>query len=141
MDTEELLVRMHAQLFEIWSSQVDSYWQRSNYFAAFETAALAGCWYVLDKQYLKTGIVFSLLGINLTIIWTLSNSKTHAYVRHWWEAIISVEKQLKLTPNDFATKIEEQQKALPYRTVIKGVPILFGVAWVTLFVLGLQLSC
>jgi len=141
MNSEEQLSRMYTQLFKTWRSQVDSYWQRSNYFAAFETAALAGCWYVLDKRYLTTGIVFSILGVSLTIVWSISNLKTHAYVRHWWEAIISVEGQLRLSPNDFATKIEEQRKTLPYRNVIQVVPILFGIAWVTLFVLGLALSC
>lgn len=34
-------MEVYKTVFETWRAQVDSYWQRSNYFAAFETAALA----------------------------------------------------------------------------------------------------
>ena len=46
----EQLFTVYQQLFETWRSQVDSYWQRSNYFAAFETAAIAGCWHILTAK-------------------------------------------------------------------------------------------
>jgi hypothetical protein len=135
------LTEIYKSLFETWRSQVDSYWQRSNYFAAFETVALAGCWHLLDKNHLWTAAALSLLGVALTVTWFISNKKTHAYVRHWWRAILSVEGQLNLKPNDFATQIEEQRKACSYGVVIQTVPVLFGIAWVVLFLLGIRVIC
>ena len=45
---QEMRQEAYRTIFETWRYEVDSYWQRNNYFAAFETAALAGCWYVVD---------------------------------------------------------------------------------------------
>lgn len=141
METEGKLLRVYEQIFDTWRSQVDSYWQRSNYFAAFETAAIAGCWHLLEKRYLRTEITASLIGIALTIVWAVSNSKTHAYVRHWWKAIIQMEEALHLSPNDFAKQLENKPKEVPYRSLIQAVPILFGLVWLILFILGLTFSC
>src|ERR1017187_4444212 len=98
-------------LFETWRSQVDSYWQRSNYFAAFETAAIAASWYLVSKSdelNVGAGLVLSMLGIWLTVAWHQSNEKTHTYVRHWWDSIIRIEGRLGLTPSslDFARQLE-----------------------------------
>ena len=34
---------VYKVMWDTWRSQVDSYWQRSGYFALFETAAIGGC--------------------------------------------------------------------------------------------------
>jgi hypothetical protein len=129
-------------LFDIWRSQVDSYWQRSSYFAAFETVALAACWHLLDTKHLWTELGFGILGISLTIVWYVNNWKTHAYVRHWWEAIISLEKQLGLGANAFATQIERQHKSVKYRNLMQAVPVLFVAAWIALLAAGgIRLIC
>ena len=73
---------LYKVLFDTWRSQVDSYWQRSNYFAAFETVAVAACWHLLDTKHFWTEVGLSILGILLTITWYLNNRKTHSYVRH-----------------------------------------------------------
>ncbi len=133
---------LYKLLFDIWRSQVDSYWQRSNYFAAFETVALAGCWRLLDTKHLWTEVGLSILGILLTITWYLNNRKTHSYVRHWWKAIISLEEQLELKANAFATQIENQSKRFKYRNLIQTVPVLFGTAWIALFIAGtIKVAC
>ena len=44
-------MEVYKTIFETWRSQVDSYWQRNTYFAAFETAALAGCWYLVEHSH------------------------------------------------------------------------------------------
>jgi len=49
--------------------------QRSNYFAAFETVAVAGCWHLLDTKHFWTEVGLSILGIALTITWFLNNRK------------------------------------------------------------------
>jgi hypothetical protein len=127
---------LYKLLFETWRSQVDSYWQRSNYFAAFETVAVAGCWHLLDTKHFWTEVGLSILGIALTITWFLNNRKTNSYVHHWWSAIIKLEEQMGLKPNDFATQIEGRSKHFKYRNLVQTVPVLFGIAWIVLFAAG-----
>ena len=90
--------KLYEIIFETWRFQVNSYWQRSVFFAAFETAGIAGCWYVISGTSLQgcisgklshpcIGVLFSVLGIILTIVWYLNNKKTHAYVDYWWESL------------------------------------------------------
>ncbi len=43
-------LEVYRTTFETWRFEVDSYWQRNSYFAAFETAAITGCWYLLEKD-------------------------------------------------------------------------------------------
>lgn len=107
------LMEVYKTIFETWRSQVNSYWQRSNYFAAFETAAIAGCWHLASSsRLLEAGASVGLcvLGIWLTVVWYLSNDKTHTYVRHWWNAIGKLEEQVGLAPNDFARQLELQRR-------------------------------
>jgi len=58
----DVSIEVYKVVFETWRSQVESYWQRSNYFAAFETAALTGCWYLVEHKHPKVGIFVSILG-------------------------------------------------------------------------------
>jgi len=94
------LVEVYKTVFETWRSQVESSWQRSTYFAAFEIAAIGGCWLLVsdEKRLLPVaaGIAFSIGGLWLTRIWYKSTTKTQAYVLHWWKGIIEVEKGLSL---------------------------------------------
>ncbi len=43
-DRRNDLMEVYKTISDTWRSQVDSSWQRSTYFAAFEIAALGGCW-------------------------------------------------------------------------------------------------
>lgn len=49
---------VYKTISDTWRYEVDSYWQRNNYFAAFETAALAGCWYVVEHAHPWLGLSF-----------------------------------------------------------------------------------
>src|ERR1700721_3689307 len=71
--------------------EVDSYWTRTNYFAAFETAAIAGTWVLLGQKDLTLGHWSVLLAVLLTLGWIFSNLKSHAYVRYWWGVLEEIE--------------------------------------------------
>lgn len=146
------LMEVYKTIFDTWRSQVGSYWQRSNYFAAFETAAIAGCWHLAGSSHLLeagAGAGLCLLGIWLTGVWYQSNKKTHAYVRHWWDAIRKTEEQLGLAPSDFAQQLELAQElgrqgksGGQYRDLIQQVPKIFLVAWIALFVIAtVRIAC
>jgi hypothetical protein len=140
-------MEVYKTTFDTWRSQVDSYWQRSNYFALFETAAIGGCWHLVSGGHalpIASGVGFCILGIALTVLWHTNNTKTHGYVRHWWDALMMIERQLHLRPNDFATQLERRQEErhksegdTDYKHLIQRVPILFGVAWMGLLLVGL----
>jgi len=144
MDEADKLLKVYEQIFHTWRSQVDSYWQRSNYFAAFESAAVAGCWHILNTEHRQpwAGCTMSVLGIALTAVWLYNNHKTHGYVRYWWEKLADIEKEadLKSYRADFVT----QQKGgglIPYSYLLQAVPVIFLAAWLVLFVWSLLLSC
>jgi hypothetical protein len=144
MEAQEQLVKVYEQIFDTWRSQVDSYWQRSNYFAAFETAAIAGCWHVLTMEHRVSwaGTALSFLGIALTIVWIINNHKTHKYVRYWWDSLKTVEDKIGLTPHEVDFVKRHPGTGFPrYRYLAQIVPAIFLIAWVTLFVWSLVLSC
>lgn len=137
-------MEVYKAVFETWRSQVDSSWQRSNYFAAFETAGLAGGWLLVSGSRIVEVLacsIFSSLGIALTVVWYKNNKKVHTYVRHWWDSVRKCEKELKLAPYDFAEKLEEhqeKQKMVQYRELIQWLPKLFGIGWIALLVIAIS---
>jgi hypothetical protein len=140
------LMGVYKTMFETWRSQVDSYWQRSSYFAVFETAAVSGCWILVSGSRLVeilAGLALSILGTLLTVVWHYSNKKTHTYVRHWWDSVRKIEARLNLAPNDFAEQLTQAQEirhqrdgGIQYRDLIQRVPLLFGIAWAVLFLVA-----
>jgi hypothetical protein len=90
---EDTLIQLYWAILETWSAQVDSYWTRANYFAAFEIAAIAGTWVVLNAGDFRVGHWLLLLAVFLTASWIFSNVKSHDYVRYWWEALEEIERR------------------------------------------------
>jgi hypothetical protein len=123
---------LYKTIFETWRFQVDSYWTRSSYFAAFETAAFAGVWelYTAKEPPNYLGIVFSLLCFFLTGIWFLNNRRTHQYVDYWWKILIDIEKA-NTDQITFVSKYESRARlykigniricniTIPYHTLIQ----------------------
>ncbi|MFZ1084413.1 MAG: hypothetical protein WAN35_05575 [Terracidiphilus sp.] len=140
---DEQRLDLYKTIFDTWRSQVDSSWQRSSYFAAFETAAIGGCWLLIrDNSFLSVGaaIAFSFGAVLLTTVWYFSTVKTSMYVRHWWDSIIAIETKLKMNIQhyDFASQLESKPKCFPkYRYLVQAIPILFGMAWISLFTLSI----
>ena len=134
---------IYHSILETWRSQVDSYWQRSSYFAAFETAALAGCWHLLEKPEPVEGVTVAFLGVLLTGVWFLSNTATHTYVLYWWNSLKKIEKTLSLdqTGLDFVTRHPGSGNAIPYRWLVQMVPVIFAIAWIFLFATGVNTMC
>jgi hypothetical protein len=139
--TEQILLEIYKTIFETWRSQVESYWRRSAYFAAFETAAIGASWHLLHEQ-LWANCALSTLGVLLTLVWLYNNHKVHSYVNHWWSALERIERKLELERNE--TDFVTQQKGggfIPYHGLIQTVPAIFLIAWLVLFVAGLLKSC
>lgn len=143
MKTKELL-ELYKSLFETWRFQVDSHWQRSSYFAAFETVAIAGCWKLLVAQY-PSEFSLAALGIALTVVWILNNNKTHEYARYWLGAVCEIEGRLQERSGekdiDFAIKILNRPRRafLHHPSLVQAVPALFLIAWLILFGLGTRM--
>ena len=73
---------VYSTIVKTWRSQVDSSWQRSAYFAAFEIAAIGGCWFVISRTdifQVFAGVLFAVGGA-LTVIWLLSTHKMWGYL-------------------------------------------------------------
>ncbi len=52
-------------------------------------------------------------------------------MRHWWDSILAIEDGL--APFDFARQLETRGKD-EYRKLLPQIPILFGIAWLLLFI-------
>jgi hypothetical protein len=126
----ELKQEVYKATFETWRYEVNSYWQRNSYFAAFEVAALAGCWYVAEQRHHFTGLAFSILGLLTAVIWLLTSVAVHRYIDYWWKSAQAAEKTLPLRDEglDFATR-HPGSKLRP-STLVHTIPVLFGLAWI-----------
>jgi hypothetical protein len=147
-------LQLYDTIFETWRFQVDSYWQRTSYFAAFETASLVGEWTLLNSYpaHIYTARFTTVLGILLTVLWFLNNLKTHGYVDYWWTALGGIEKDLNVQPDpvarkmNFVSEYKERRKAvkvnapIKYSYQVQSVPILFLLAWIWLFFLPFMSS-
>ena len=137
------LMGLYKTTLETWRSQVDSSWQRSSYFSAFEIAAIGGCWLLVSKDsllWIGAAIGFSFGALLITMIWCLSTAKTWEYVRHWWDSVTELEDALGLgkQQRDFATRLEQKNKCgVRYKWLVCGIPVLFELAWFALFVLSI----
>ncbi|MGD0001214.1 MAG: hypothetical protein ABSE21_14050 [Bryobacteraceae bacterium] len=132
---------VYKTIFETWRYEVDSYWQRNSYFAAFETAALAGCWYVVEHAHLWPALVFSLIGLASTIVWFVTSLAVHRYIRYWWKAIHGIEERLFLKEHglDFATN--HPGSGLHPSTLVHIIPGLFAAAWLVILVFAVHCLC
>ncbi len=147
MDTKELL-EVYKSLFETWRFEVNSHWQRSSYFAAFETVAVAACWIALtDSSGQKwAGSVVAILGIALTAVWFLNNNKTHEYAVYWLSAVGAVEQKLIARSGepgiDFAAKVPNRKRKdliyIRHPHLVQAPPVIFLVAWVILLGFGIK---
>lgn len=137
-------LEVYKTLFETWRFEVNSHWQRSSYFAAFETVAVAACWKLLEEtKSVWAGVLLAILGILLTEIWRRNNQKTHFYAVYWLGKVTEIEKRLSVDAKEsleFATEILNRPRNgwLRHRHLVQAVPIIFFVAWVALFGLGVS---
>lgn len=142
----ELKGDVYKEIFHTWRYEVDSYWQRNNYFAAFETAALAGCWYVVEPQrHLWVGLGFALLGLASATIWRLTSEAVHNYVSYWWIAVKDVEEKLTLGCEglDYATQHTGSGRPLGQRPsrLVLHIPVLFMLAWIVIAAFAAHSLC
>ncbi len=141
----ELKIEVYKAIFETWRYEVDSYWVRNNYFAAFETAALAGCWYVVEHHHLWVGLAFSLLGLVSALIWRITSEGVHNYVAYWWKSIHEAENKLSLGAEglDYATKHTGSGRPLGQRPsrMVLFIPVLFMLAWVVIAAFAIHCLC
>jgi hypothetical protein len=141
------LLQIYGLLFENWRFQINSNWQRTNYFAVFEIAALGGVWKIISERYIVSGFVAASLGFLLTIIWFLNDIKAGKYIDYWWQSLSRIEKDIassgaqgegpRLPALDFVSnyfhnceiyKIE--RLGWPrYQTLMRAVPKIFMLAW------------
>jgi hypothetical protein len=125
-------LEVYRNVYETWRFEVNSYWQRNAYFAAFETAAIGGCWYLLEKQTAVMGLLFSILGTGLSLLWLWNNVAVHKYIKYWWQCIKDTERALGLhdSATDFANK--HPGSSLKPSLGAKLVPVIFSLAWLSL---------
>jgi len=119
-------------LWENWRFQVNSGWDRSNYFALVETGALAGAWHVLqDPKSLKAGLFFAFLGLLFTILWFVNDWINHTYILYWWRST-SHAKDYDANAGQLGIRRWWGKVGLKYSHLMRLIPILFGIAWLWL---------
>lgn len=144
--TPEFL-ELYKQTFETWRFQVESYWTRNTYFAAFETAALGADWIVSTNHHWTAGLGGA-VALVLTMVWIFSCQKQQGYIRYWWDKLIEFDRVLhadspiyqRLPKIALASDFESWRTArnrgplirYEYSNLVLIVPALFIVMWVYL---------
>src|ERR1035441_6935400 len=121
---------VYKAVFETWRYQSDAYWQRSNYFAAFETAGLAGSWYVLEHSHPVVGLAFSFVGLVSAIAWLVTSVAFHRYVDYWWEKIKDAETANSLKDYGLAFASDHPGSRLHPSRWVYLIPVLFLITWI-----------
>ncbi len=132
---------VYKEVFETWRYEVDSYWQRNNYFSAFETAAIAGCWYVVEHSHPWAALAFSSLGAASAVIWLVTSIAVHTYVAYWWQSIKRAEESLLLEDCGLNLATRHPGSGLHPSFLVQLVPCLFIAAWLVVFVFSLYCLC
>lgn len=127
----DLRTEVYKTTVDTWRYEVESYWQRNNYFAAFETAALAGCWYVIEHAHLWIGLAFSAFGFVSAGIWFITSVAVLHYVRYWWGAVKTAENKLGLNADGLDFSARHPGSGLRPSDLILCIPLIFAAAWVT----------
>ncbi len=140
-DMNELKTEVYKTICETWRYEVDSYWQRNNYFAAFETVALAGCWYVVEHHHPWSGVLFSILGVISTIVWLITSVAVHRYIDYWWKSIQKVEDELSLKDYKFNFATAHPGSGLHPSGWVHVVPLLFMAAWIVILAVAFRCLC
>jgi len=142
MNTKDL-IELYKSLFETWRFEVNSHWQRSSYFAAFETVAVGACWKLLTDNSTPrwAGPVLAVLGVFLTVVWFNNNEKTHFYAVYWLKKVATIERTLVQRGEgdiDFAAQILNRRRTgfIRHRHLVQAVPVIFFMAWMILFGYG-----
>ena len=135
------LATQYKIAFEAWKFQVNSYWQRNSYFAAFQGVALGGAWKILGH---RSAVALCAAGIALVVVWYLNNLKVHSYIRYWWRSIGELERmgetQFALVAHYERRRWEDLEhrgwerliSRFPlarYSTTMNAIPLLFLFGW------------
>ncbi len=108
------------------------------YFAAFELAAIAGTWVLLNAGDFRVGHWCAVLAPLLTLGWIFSNVRSHDYHTYWWAALKKIEafNGWTTTRPEYASKYEDRRNKiplfgkLPYSIFTDWfVPIFFFIVW------------
>jgi hypothetical protein len=137
---QEVSLEVYKNIFDTWRYEVDSYWQRNSYFAAFETALVGGCWYVAEHKHLISALAFAALGFLSALIWFLTSIAVHRYVDYWWESIKRIEDKLSLKSEslDFASQHRGSRIRPRPSHLVLAIPILFMIAWIVVFLFAVH---
>jgi hypothetical protein len=134
-------LEVYKAVFDTWRYEVNSYWQRNSYFAAFETAAMAGCWYVVEHKYHWPGFVFSIAGLGSAVIWWITSIAVHRYVQHWWEGIKTIEGKFGLHEAGLDFASQHRGSGLHPSIFVLAIPLLFASAWIAILVVAICGLC
>jgi hypothetical protein len=137
----ELNQEVYKTIFETWRYEVNSYWQRNSYFAAFEVAALAGCWHVVEQAHRWSGLAFSFAGLVSTVAWLVTSVAVHRYISYWWESIKHIEGKLLLVDSGFDFAKKHPGSGLHPSRWVHVIPVLFMGAWVVILVFAIRCLC
>jgi hypothetical protein len=132
---------------ENWRFQVNSYWTRNSYFAAFETALTFGVWQI-SERHSWLGAGFGLLGVTLSVAWFLNSDRLHEYITFYWERSIELERQVLLASSSKGEDLSQRlflvsgfdawraerlhhapRLRIRYSSLVQCVPLLFMIAW------------
>lgn len=128
---------------DIWQFQINSYWSRNSYFAAFHSAIMAAVWEITKPPGIASPLRklaaegFCYAGIFLSLVWLVNNVRVHQYIMYWWTRASSIEKLLE---RQEAARLvlgyegRRPRKLIPgeYHIWVNLIPVLFIVVWLVI---------
>jgi hypothetical protein len=128
----------YRMAFDVWKSQVDSFWTRASYNVVFQLAAITGFFTLLDKKNEPAILALSLASLLLTIIWFKTSQRMNDYINFYWRRLGELERDLEIPPNQqIFLLVESEGKGIPPRKIkhryyVNAIPVIFGIIWTSL---------
>ena len=96
MVSDDVIYRM---AFDVWKSQVDSFWTRASYNVVFQLAAITGFFKLLDDRRWLAILALSAGALILTVIWFKTSQRMNDYINFYWTRLGELEGELDLSPS------------------------------------------
>ncbi len=140
---EQSLQQDFKTALDIWQFQINSYWSRNSFFAAFHSAIMAAVWQVSKnaasmaplRKLTAEGICYA--GTFLAFVWLVNSIRVHQYITYWWTRAASIEKLMSREERACLIQGYDNRrppKVIPgeYHIWMNMIPVLFIGLWLVI---------
>ena len=126
---------IYKMAFDVWKSQVESFWTRASYNVVFQLALLTGFLKLNEEKHWGLIVILSIAALVLTFIWFKTSQRMNDYIRYYWERLGELESQLDIPAQlqIFAPALRRiGSRRGQYRWYVLSIPLVCAALWIVI---------